>query len=147
MRNTKVREFDTLNRLAKVHLSMDVYNHSMRVVQYVMSNEMIPEEIHDDCIIAAIAHDLLEDSNLEFADIAHLCSTNVANAIKLLTRSGDMSYVTYICDIRSNAVSTCGGQIAYWVKLADMKDHLAQKKTLSDKLKEKYLEALPFLLP
>lgn len=35
---------------------------------------------------------------------------------------------------------------AYWVKLADMKDHLAQTDTLTDKLKDKYLTALPYLL-
>ncbi|MDF2885564.1 MAG: hypothetical protein K0R54_6138, partial [Clostridiaceae bacterium] len=29
---------------------------------------------------------------------------------------------------------------------ADMKDHLAQTETLTDKLKEKYLKALPYLL-
>ena len=34
----------------------------------------------------------------------------------------------------------------YWVKIADMKDHLAQTDTLTDKLKEKYIEALPYLL-
>lgn len=35
---------------------------------------------------------------------------------------------------------------AYWVKLADMKNHLAQTATLTYKLKGKYLEALSYLL-
>ena len=34
----------------------------------------------------------------------------------------------------------------YWVKIADMRDHLEQTDTLTDKLKEKYLAALPYLL-
>lgn len=36
--------------------------------------------------------------------------------------------------------------IAYWVKIADMKDHLIQTATLTDKLKEKYLRGLAILL-
>lgn len=35
---------------------------------------------------------------------------------------------------------------AYWVKLADMKDHLSLTDTLTDKLKEKYLSGMRYLL-
>ena len=38
------------------------------------------------------------------------------------------------------------GSIAYWVKLADMKDHLTLTDTLTEKLKEKYLRGLAILL-
>ena len=38
------------------------------------------------------------------------------------------------------------GKCAWWVKIADMKDHLAQRDTLTEKLRDKYLEALPHLL-
>lgn len=37
-------------------------------------------------------------------------------------------------------------QAVYWVKIADMKDHLSQKETLTERLKEKYLEGLVILL-
>ena len=54
-----------------------------------------------------------------------------------------MDYIEYIKRIKKWADTR---QEAYWVKLADMKDHLAQTETLTDKLKEKYLAALPYLL-
>ena len=49
----------------------------------------------------------------------------------------------YIKNIKENMVLY---PEVYWVKIADMKDHLAQTDTLTDKLKEKYIEALPYLL-
>lgn len=37
-------------------------------------------------------------------------------------------------------------ECAYYVKLMDVKDHLMQRETLTDKLKNKYTEALSYLL-
>ena len=34
----------------------------------------------------------------------------------------------------------------WWVKLADMKDHLSQRETLTQRLKDKYTNALAILL-
>ena len=53
------------------------------------------------------------------------------------------TYEEYIQDIK-NAYKNYPE--VYWVKLADMKDHLTQTGTLTDELKEKYLKALPYLL-
>lgn len=147
MKKEKVVEFASLLNLVRMHLPSKEYEHSLRVMQYVMCNPLIPEEIHDDCICAAIAHDLLEDSKVEARQLPISCSPNVATAIKLLTKTENISYEAYIKEIKRNSMSPTGGQIAYWVKMADMKDHLAQSSTLTDKLKEKYLGALPFLLP
>jgi len=147
MKKEKVREFTFLLDLVRMNLASREYEHSLRVMQYVMCNPLIPEEIHDDCICAAIAHDLLEDSRVEARQLSVSCSPNVLNAIKLLTKPENMSYEAYIKEIKRNSLLPTGGTIAYWVKMADMKDHLAQSSTLTDALKEKYLNALPYLMP
>lgn len=146
MRKEKTIAFNLILNLATKHLSPKVLEHSMRVMQYVMANPMIPEDIHDDCIIVALGHDLLEDTNLTIGNIPLSCDATMLNALKLLTRSENVPYDEYIKEIKYNFLLPAG-QIAYWVKMADMKDHLAQKATLTDRLKEKYLEALPLLLP
>ena len=54
-----------------------------------------------------------------------------------------MDYIPYIQHIRA-----CAGDWpeAWWVKLADIKDHLAQTDTLTERLRDKYVGALPYLL-
>jgi hypothetical protein len=130
---------------AATFLPSDVYNHSMRVMMYVMSNTDIPEELRDACIVTAIAHDLIEDSIVTFEDLSAM-PAYIVDALSLLTKDKHVNYIKYI----KNIVASRGksyGDIAYWVKIADMKDHLAQKDTLTDKLRTKYMEALPYLLP
>jgi hypothetical protein len=54
-----------------------------------------------------------------------------------------MDYLEYLKKIRD--FSNIRPEV-YWVKMADMKDHLFQIETLMDSFKEKYLKALPYLL-
>ena len=144
MRKEKIIEFALLLDYAAKFLPEHVYKHSLRVLLYVMCNDSIPEEIHDSCMVAAIAHDLIEDTNIGIGDLPKI-DNDVAIALDLLTKREHESYVDYIKTIKASGAPA--GRIAYWVKLADMKDHLAQKNALTDKLKAKYLEALPYLLP
>lgn len=65
--------------------------------------------------------------------------------VAILTKDKEQSYVDYCIEIK-NSISLFSGQLAYWVKLADMKDHLSKTETLTDKLKAKYLEGLAYLL-
>jgi hypothetical protein len=61
----------------------------------------------------------------------------VIEAVKILTKPEEISYEEYIDNIfETNNV------LALWVKKADMKDHIAQTDTLTDKLKMKYLPVL-----
>jgi len=145
MQTSKVPIFEQMLHLALTHLPAKTYDHSLRVMIYVMCNDSIPQDIHDDCIIAAIAHDLIEDAHLEPRDFPTL-DDDLWDALQALTKRDNEDYVEYIKNIKG-ARGVRFGQIAYWVKIADMKDHLSQKHTLTDKLKAKYLEALPFLLP
>lgn len=128
-------------RIAKKYYTKDNYNHAIRVTNYVAENNLIPESMMDDCIALAIMHDLLEDTEYKIDE--KLFTTHFVDCLKLLTKPKDQNYIEYIKNIRNHANSH---KHAYWVKLADMKDHLEQKETLTDKLKDKYLEAIPYLI-
>lgn len=128
-------------QMAKKYYSKETYNHALRVMQYVAENDMIPYEYKDDCVALAIMHDLIEDTEYKPSGLLE----NFRNALLLLSKPKDMDYIDYIKNIK-NTGCTNWRMCAYWVKLADIKDHLAQKETLTDKLKEKYLNALVYLL-
>lgn len=128
-------------RIAKQYYPKDKYDHAMRVMQIVADNEMIPHEYQHDCLVLAIMYDLVEDTEYK----PTLLPENLRDALKLLTKPKEMDYIEYIKKIRDTGY-TNWRMCAWWVKLADMKDHLAQTETLTDKLKEKYLAALPYLL-
>ncbi len=128
-------------RIAKQYYPKDKYDHAMRVMQIVADNEMIPHEYQHDCLVLAIMHDLVEDTEYK----PTLLPENLRDALKLLTKPKEMDYIEYIKKIR-NTGYTNWRMCAWWVKLADMKDHLAQTETLTEKLRDKYLAALPYLL-
>jgi len=127
-------------RMAKQYYDLNTYEHVLRVAAYVADNKMIPDNIMDNCISLAIMHDLVEDTCYKKFNIVPLA---LQCGIENITKRRYEEYVDYIKRIVRNK-DICPE--AYWVKLADMKDHLAQTETLTDKLKEKYLAALPYLL-
>ncbi len=128
-------------RMAKEYYDEKTYAHAARVAQYVAENNMIPESKMDDCIALAWMHDLKEDT--DWSGCFGSENEQFEKCLDWITKPKDMDYIEYIKRIREWADTR---QEAYWVKLADMKDHLAQTDTLTDKLKEKYLAALPYLL-
>ena len=128
-------------RMAKEYYPKDTYDHAMRVMQYVADNEMIPYEYREDCLVLAVMHDLLEDTEY----IASSLPEYTRKALILLSKPKDMDYIEYIKDIKNTSYINWR-MCAWWVKLADMKDHLAQRETLTERLRDKYLEALPYLL-
>lgn len=128
-------------RTAKQYYKPDTRNHVLRVAGYVSENPMIPWEKMDDCIALAIMHDLKEDT--EWDDEYIPGYEHLWDCLNLLTKPNDMDYRDYL-----NLIHNCsyGKPEAYWVKLADIKDHLMQTETLTDKLRDKYINALPYLL-
>ena len=86
-------------------------------------------------------HDLLEDTNYNPKGLPE----NFTNALKILTKAKEVSYDDYCKSIKS-VCHINYRKCAYWVKLADMKDHLSLIDTLTDRLKEKYLSGLRYLL-
>jgi HD superfamily phosphohydrolase YqeK len=128
-------------KVAKKYYPKDKYEHAIRVMQYVADNEMIPKQYREDCLVLAVMHDLLEDTEY----LGNALPENTNKALNLLTKSKDKDYIEYIKEIRETSHINWR-MCAYWVKLADMKDHLAQTETLTEKLRDKYLAALPYLL-
>ena len=128
-------------KIAKEYYDTEGYSHAMRVAGYVAENMTIPYEYRDECICLAIMHDLIEDTDFNPSYLPG----NFKKALLLLTKPEDMDYVDYCKRLRCTD-NTNYQMCAHWVKLADMKDHLCLKETLTPKLKEKYLEGLAELL-
>lgn len=127
-------------REAKKYYNEETYNHAARVAQYVAENRLIPEDKMDDCIALAWMHDLLEDTDY---NMPPQLPGDFCNWLNMLTKSKGEDYIAYIKRIKNHAVIS---RESYWVKLADIKDHLAQTETLTEYLKNKYLKALLYLL-
>lgn len=119
--------------------------HSMRVARYALEDYdfyQYPAIINnEDLFIVALLHDVVEDTACTFEILkaegfqdAHI------NWIKEVTKEDNEEYMDYIKRI------SLGSTVALIVKRADMKDHLMQTSTLTEKLKEKYLPAIPYIL-
>lgn len=128
-------------RLAQKYYDEKTFNHAMRVAGYISENETMPVDYRDECIALAIMHDLLEDTLYDGGGLPD----NFKLALKSLTRPINRSYEDY-CNGLRDTKHTNWRICAYWVKLADVKDHLNLTDTLTDKLKEKYLSGLRYLL-
>ena len=139
---TKTIDYKYADFLAHVYYDEKTYMHACRVMKYVSENDLIPEHLLDSCIILALMHDLLEDTVYTPDETV---PEDLVNALRLISKPDNMDYVDYIRQIR-NTQGVSWRECVYWVKLADIKDHLMQRETLTDRLKEKYLEAIPYLL-
>lgn len=133
-------------KLAEQYYDADTFAHAKRVAGYAYANPATNswESIDLDILYqTALFHDILEDTDFEFYSPKnrYLFWTDAIDAVKILTKEKNETYVEYCRRIRDS-----GNQIAYIVKLADMKDHLSLKETLTPRLKEKYLSGLAELL-
>ena len=90
-----------------------------------------------------LAHDLYEDTTIKRGV---WFDNDFEENLQLLTKREDENYNDYIAKIRGMAASNPKYIPAYIVKLADMHDHFAQVDTLTDKLKNKYVAAMPYLI-
>lgn len=133
---------DTL-KIAEKYYSEETFNHAIRVTVNVANDNIIPADKLDNCVILAIMHDLLEDTDFNLDDYYSSFSSHIKSCLELLTKSQEDTYEKYLDNIKENYAIY---PEAYWVKLADIKDHLLRTDTLTDELKEKYLKALPCLL-
>lgn len=126
---------------ARRYYTSETFEHAVRVAGYIRENPMISAGIQEDCFALALMHDLLEDT--EYKEDAGIVGTRITKCLSILTRPEGMDYIPYIRHIRA-----CAGDWpeAWWVKLADIKDHLAQTGTLTERLRDKYVRALPYLL-
>lgn len=133
-------------RLARKYHDDSTYYHVMRVAAYVVNDNLIPKDKIKNCVALAIMHDLMEDTEFDYLkdSDSNAYDTHIKKCLELLTRDKkNTSYEDYLMNIKENYRFY---PEAYWVKLADIKDHLSEIDTLTDKLIEKYLKALPCLL-
>lgn len=117
--------------------------HAIRVANYAFQNQQLYDyDVDEDLLFCiALAHDLLEDTDCTEAEIEKIIDIYGLNAVKLLTKDSQITYKDYIENIVNSQ-----NLYAIVVKRADMKDHLSQTETLTDKLKEKYLPVVSMLL-
>lgn len=98
----------------------------------------------EECTIAALLHDVVEDSDYTFSDLeSEGFSKEVLSALKLLTHDKFVDYGEYISSIRDN-------EIARNVKIADLTHNsdLARLAIVTDndiERCEKYKKALRYL--
>lgn len=132
-------------KLCYTHYDRKTFNHCLRVANYVVNNVCLQNgESREIAFVIALCHDLLEDTEATIEDIANATGYSkgfLSNVLGALTKDKSESYIDYINRLKSNT-----SIYPYVIKLADMKDHLNQTETLTDKLKEKYWNALPYLL-
>lgn len=128
---------------ARAHYDKETFDHANRVADYTSDNEVIPIDIRNECWCVAMMHDLLEDTDYEPYEL-YPDYEDAYKALRLLTNKGE-KYEDY-CERIHNSTGTRYGQIAWFVKLVYIKDHLILKDTLTDRLKEKYINGLSHLL-
>ena len=124
---------------AEQHLPERVYKHSIRVAGCVRG--LLPRytgaDFHDACVLAFL-HDVVEDTEVTLDEIEEKFGKYIRNCVNALTHDKEFeTYPQYIDRIMDSNLPE-----AKLVKHADMKDHLAQKETLTPRLKEKYFEVI-----
>lgn len=133
------------DKIAKQYYSNRGYNHAKRVADCLNIN-MIPKGLFNSCYIVALLHDLFEDTNITIDKVADWSDDLFYTVIKLTHDKKNVSYESYCKDLSRNKDRKDSDLCAWFVKLADMKDHLTQTGTLTDELKEKYLKGMAELL-
>lgn len=128
-------------KVAREYYDDATYQHAMRVAAYVTNDNLIPDDKKDNCVVLAIMHDLLEDTKFNISTFS--INYYLKDCLQILTKDTEIPYEKYIKNIKNKYTYR---PEAYWVKLADIKDHLCQTETLTEKLKEKYLSVIPYLL-
>ena len=133
------RDLDTIEKIAKIWYDTATYNHAMRVYNFVYTDPKVTLKdfsFCNYCLALAICHDLFEDTECSQS----MFNEELTRGINILTRKPNESYISY-CDrinIRNKPNNYYINEVdlaAWYVKLADMKDHLTQTATLTIDLK------------
>jgi len=147
-----VKVVSTINNLCFNNYDEKTYKHAVRVVNYVKDNMFLLIGANWFTYCVAMCHDLIEDTSITFYDIKSACTIDgyiqeycgltIADCVLSLTHNKEKeSYIEYLQRIKK-----LQNNVVYVVKLADMKDHFMQTETLTDKLKEKYINSIGYLL-
>lgn len=88
--------------------------------------------------LAALLHDVVEDSDVTLSTIENLFGSEVSTVVDALTRRDTETYAKYLERLSEN-------KIAKSVKLFDLADHFDESATLSDSLSVRYAKATKYL--
>lgn len=110
---------------------------------YVRHLERVAEQVPDRLKVAALLHDVVEDTEVTHQDLVRIFGVETANLVDFLTRHDFLTYEEYI-----NRLSL--SQDAIVIKLADIADHLYHIEHVYpgqrwDSLKPRYLKAKAYL--
>lgn len=84
-------------------------------VPYIYHPIHIAEQMEDEIeCICALLHDVIEDTDTSFEDLANVFPNEVIDILKLLTHEDGIEYMDYVKKIKTNKIATK-------VKLADLK--------------------------
>ena len=131
-----------LIELAEKQYPKNKFIHATRVATYAMEKAMMRRDVDPiEAYAVGIAHDLLEDTKCTQSDLFAIMDKKLVYDVVCLTKAEGTPYEEYI-----ESIVKYGSPLSILVKSADMKDHMTQTETLTDKLKEKYLPNLKYFL-
>lgn len=93
--------------------------------------------------IVALLHDVLEDAPTYYKEVVELVTKEELNALVLLTKKKEDTYLTYISKVSQNALATK-------IKCIDLEHNLSQSRlsgNMPNSQKERYEKALKILKP
>lgn len=129
-------------KIASKYYSDKQLAHAIRVAEYAVENTLFTDDTDKRLLwTTGILHDIFEDTNCETKELSLYLPQTCINAVKILTHNKkSQSYEEYILNIIES-----NNPYALAVKRADMKDHLMQEETLTQKLKDKYYPIIKYL--
>lgn len=133
-------QYDSIKELCYKNYSRRNLAHVLKVEEYIMNEglyALVPEDMQFQLRAVALGHDLLEDTKCTLQSIKDI-DPACAQQILSLTKTNDTDYLDYINFIFSDL----NDMVVKMVKICDMKDHLARKETLTEKLERKYKPAV-----
>lgn len=88
--------------------------HPLRVMAAV--EQMCPD-CPEEVLLAAVLHDVIEDSSYEQQDVMRIINRETAELVQILTKDGSKTEDEYYADI-------AGHEYACYIKLADLRDNM-----------------------
>ena len=120
---------DKLIELAEKQYSKKKFIHATRVATYAMEKAMMRRDIDPiEAYAVGIAHDLLEDTKCTQSDLFAIMDKKLVYDVVRLTKAEETPYEEYL-----ESIIEYGSPLAILVKSEDMKDHMMQTKTLTNK--------------
>lgn len=104
------------------------YTHPLAVAE-LLKSKGFSEEYQ----LAGLFHDLIEDTNSTYEEIIALSNENVAEAVRLVTKTDGYVMTEYIGNIKEN-------DMARMVKIADRIHNLSEAPSANRKFQERYIK-------